>query len=225
MQIDVFSDTVCPWCLIGKRRLEQALAKRPQSDLQITWRTFQLNPEMPMEGMDRQTYLTRKFGGEQNAATLYGRIKQVGDEENIPFKFESIKRTPNTLDSHRLIRFAAIKGYSDEVVEALFEAYFFQGRDIGDRAVLQEIGVTAGLNETEVAEFLAGDEFLEEIRSEDTVARRMGIQGVPCFSFNGRHVLSGAQPVEVFWQMFDVVRADENSQPQNAEALKSPSEN
>ncbi len=218
MQIDVFSDTVCPWCLIGKRRLEQALAARPQTDLQITWRSFQLNPEMPGEGMDRQTYLTEKFGGEQNAATLYGRIKQVGDEEEIPFDFAAIQRTPNTVDSHRLIRFATVKGRSEEVVEALFEAYFFNGRDIGHHAVLKEIGSAAGLDEAEVSDFLAGDEFLEEIRSEDNIARRMGIQGVPCFVFDGHHVLSGAQPVEVFWQMFDVVRADQDSEaPQPAE--------
>ena len=209
MQIDIFSDTVCPWCLIGKRRLERALTEQPQENLQITWRAFQLNPDMPKGGMDRQAYLTRKFGGEENASSVYGRIKQVGDEEQIPFDFSAIRNTPNTVDSHRLIRFAAENGCSDQIVEALFKSYFFDGRDIGDHNVLREVAISAGMDETQVSEFLAGDRLIEEIQSEDSVARRMGIQGVPCFIFNGRHVLSGAQPAEVFWQMFDVVRADE----------------
>jgi predicted DsbA family dithiol-disulfide isomerase len=183
MHIDIFSDTVCPWCYIGKQRLEWALARRPQEALNITWRAFQLNPDMP-------------------------RIRGVGDEENIPFAFEAITRTPNTVDSHRLIRYAATLGHQDDVVQALFEAYFCAGRDIGERAVLAEIGAAAGLDETTVTEFLASGAQAAEILAEDNAARRMGIQGVPCFIIDGRHVLSGAQPPEVFLQMFDVVAAD-----------------
>ena len=213
MRIDIFSDTICPWCLIGKRRLERALAERPQGDLSIVWHAFQLNPDMPVEGMARQEYLSRKFGGERNAGSIYGRIEAIGAEEGIPFDFAAIQRTPNTLDSHRLIRLATFKGLSEAVVEGLFDAYFMQGRDIGDRSVLLEIAAQAGLEDERVQSLLTGDEFVEDVRTEDNLARRMGIQGVPCFIFNGRHVLSGAQPPEVFWQMFDVVHADTEEAP------------
>lgn len=208
MHIDIFSDTVCPWCYIGKQRLERALARRPQEALTITWRAFQLNPDMPTDGMERQRYLSTKFGGAENAATIYGRIRSVGEEESIPFDFEAIARTPNTVDSHRLIRYAAELGHQDDVVQAIFEAYFCDGRDIGDRQVLTEIGAAAGLDETSVIEFLTSGAQSAEILAEDNAARRMGIQGVPCFIIDGRHVLSGAQPPEVFLQMFDVVAAD-----------------
>jgi predicted DsbA family dithiol-disulfide isomerase len=212
MHIDIFSDTVCPWCYIGKQRLERALARRPRRTLSIVWRAFQLNPEMPPEGMERQLYLSRKFGGAENAASIYGRILGVGEEENIPFAFDAIARTPNTVDSHRLIRYAAELGHQDDVVQALFEAYFCAGRDIGDRRVLAEIGAAAGLDEKAVTEFLGSGAQAAEILAEDNAARRMGIQGVPCFIIDGRHVLSGAQPPEAFLQMFDVVDAEEAAQ-------------
>jgi predicted DsbA family dithiol-disulfide isomerase len=208
MHIDIFSDTVCPWCYIGKQRLERALARRPQETLTIVWRAFQLNPDMPAEGMERQRYLNTKFGGAENASTIYGRIRGVGEEENIPFDFDAITRTPNTVDSHRLIRYAAELGHQDDVVQALFEAYFCDGRDIGDRAVLAEIGAAVGLDQTQITDFLASGAQASEIMAEDSAARRMGIQGVPCFIIDGRHVLSGAQPPEVFLQMFDVVAAE-----------------
>ena len=117
MRIDIFSDTICPWCLIGKRRLSRALERRPQENLSVFWHAFQLNPDMPEGGMDRQTYLLRKFGGAQNAATIYGRIREVGKEEGIDFDFDAIKKTPNTVDSHRLIRLATVKGVAEAVVE------------------------------------------------------------------------------------------------------------
>jgi predicted DsbA family dithiol-disulfide isomerase len=208
IQIDIFSDTVCPWCLIGKRRLEAALAERPGLEVATRWRVFQLNPMMPRAGMDRQHYLTMKFGGPENAQHLYDRIRQAGAEDGIDFNFEAIVRTPNTLDSHRLIRWAAGHGRQDATVEALFQAYFLRGEDIGATAVLTAAAESAGLDPEEARAFLDSGELETEIADEDRQARNLGIDGVPCFIFNGRHALAGAQPPKVLLQMLDLARQE-----------------
>lgn len=213
MIVDIYSDTICPWCFIGKRRLERALAVRPQPDLVFRWRPFQLNPDMPAEGMERQTYLAHKFGGAENAQRVYDHIASAGEEEDIPFDFAGIKRTPNTLDSHRLIRMAEDDDTvdADAVVQALFDAYFLEGRDIGETEVLGEIAAGAGLERADVERRLASDEGIDLIRAEDTFARRSGITGVPCFVFNTRYALPGAQPPEVLLRMFETVRSEDQS--------------
>jgi len=195
MILDVFSDTICPWCYVGKRRLERALEARPQRDLKIRWRAFQLNPGMPAEGMDRKAYIDAKFGGAERSRAIYDTVRAAGASEGIAFAFERIRRTPNTLQSHRLIRFAGGRDRQDETLEALFRAYFMDGRNIGDRA--------------EAADYLAGDTDAEAVLGEDALARRAGINGVPCFIFNGRFALSGAQEPEAFFQLFDLAREDE----------------
>ena len=204
IQIDIFSDTICPWCLIGKRRLEAALKLRPDQQVQIRWRTFQLNPQMPREGMDRETYLNLKFGGAENATMIYDRIRGAGAEEGIDFAFEAIARTPNTLESHRLVRWAAGLGKETELVEVLFQAYFLRGEDIGAKAVLLQAAETAGLDREAAAAFLETDDLLAEVSEEDRQARALGIDGVPCFIFNGRHALAGAQPPKVLAEMLDI---------------------
>ena len=213
MHIDIFSDTICPWCFIGKRRLERALTERPQPDLTVSWRAFQLNPDMPAEGMERGRYLEIKFGGAVNAQAVYEQVCVAGDSENIPFAFDKMTRTPNTVDSHRLIRFAGDKGdkAQDAVVEALFNAYFLETRDIGDAEVLIETAAAAGLNPEEARAFLASGAQAEAIRAEDSSARGAGINGVPCFIFNRRHALAGAHPPEVLFQIFDLIREEEES--------------
>ncbi len=208
MEVDIFSDTICPWCFIGKRRLERALGERPQADLTIRWRAFQLNPDMPAAGMDRERYLELKFGGALNARAIYDQVRAAGDTEAIDFAFESMRRTPNTVDSHRLIRLAGASGRQDAVVEALFRAYFLEGEDIGDVEILVAAGTVAGLDEQELRKFLAGEAEADDVRAEDMAARRAGINGVPCFIFNGRHALSGAQPPEVLFQLFDLAREE-----------------
>jgi len=208
IHIDIFSDTICPWCLIGKRRLEKALAERPGLEPSIHWRAFQLNPMMPKAGMERQSYLSMKFGGAQNAGIVYDRIRRAGAEEGVDFAFDAIVRTPNTVDSHRLIRWAAGQDRESETVEALFQAYFFRGEDIGAMAVLVAAAEAAGLDPAEARAFLESSALEAEIVAEDRQARGLGIDGVPCFIFNGRHALAGAQPPKVLVQMLDLAQQE-----------------
>ncbi|MEJ1995903.1 MAG: DsbA family oxidoreductase [Limibacillus sp.] len=210
MRIDIFSDTVCPWCFIGKRRLERALEGVQPEEVEIHWRAFQLNPDMPAEGMDRRQYLETKFGGPDGAQQVYQQIASAGDGEGIDFQFKSIERTPNSVQSHRLVRFASSQGKQDAVVERLFKAYFLEGQNIGDDAVLVELAVEAGLDKAEAEAFIAGDEHREEILAEDLYARQQGINGVPCFIFNGRYALSGAQDPSVLRKVIDSLLASED---------------
>lgn len=208
MQIDVFSDPICPWCFIGKRRLERALAARPAIPASINWRAFQLNPAMPTTGMDRDAYLTTKFGSATEADRLYRHIGQVGAMEGLGFRFDAITVTPNTVDAHRLIRFAGLHACQDVVVEHLFSAYFMRGLDIGERQVLLEIGEDAGLEVGLLDHYLSSTEDVEAVRNEDMHARQIGIEGVPCFIVNGRYALSGAQEPEAFFSLFDMVQEE-----------------
>ena len=196
MQIDIYSDIVCPWCYVGKRRLERALTSVGGA-VHVTWRPFQLNPTMPLEGMDRTTYLKGKFG----SLEVFGRMKEqllaAGTEEGIPFAFEKIQRTPNTFAAHRLVWYAAEHGQQDEVVEALFRSYFVEGKNIGDVKTLAHAAAEAGLDRTEIEQFLASEKGVVEVKAEEAMGRRLGIRGVPYFVFNGRISLSGAQPPDI----------------------------
>jgi len=208
MQIDVFSDPICPWCFIGKRRLERALAARPAVPASINWRAFQLNPAMPAAGMDRDAYLTTKFGSATEADRLYRHIGQVGAMEGLGFRFDAITVTPNTSDAHRLIRLASLHDCQDAVAEHLFSAYFLRGLNIGDRQVLCEIGEDVGLEGGLIDRYLSSTEDVETVRNEDMHARQIGIEGVPCFIVNGRFALSGAQEPEAFFSLFDMVQEE-----------------
>lgn len=216
MLIDIVSDTICPWCFIGKRRLERALAERPDLDVQIGWRPFQLNPDMPPEGMDRQAYLAAKFGGETRAKRTYAPVLAAAEGEGIAIDYDRIRKTPNTLASHLLIRWAAAYDAQYQVVEQLFRRYFLEGQDISDHTVLTQVARDAGMDADLVAVWLAEGRDIDIIRNEDKVAREMGIRGVPCFIFDRRYALSGAQDPEVILQVLDlaVKEARENaSQP------------
>jgi predicted DsbA family dithiol-disulfide isomerase len=211
MEMDIFADVVCPWCFIGKRRLEAALAERPQPGMIVRWRAFQLNPGMPAEGMDRRQYLETKFGGPENAQRMYDQIAQVGREVGIDFDFERIGRTPNTVDAHRLIRMGAAGECEDAVVEGLFRAYFLEGRNIGERDVLVDVADTAGLDRLEAAEYLTGPWERENVEQEDLAGRQAGITGVPTFIVNRKHAVPGAQPPEVLFKLFDLGREGDAS--------------
>ncbi len=199
LTIDVVSDVVCPWCFIGKRRLEGALAlyakAHPDAPAPtVTWRPFQLNPGMPDEGMSRAEYVQRKFGDRGGA--VYDRVTAVGREVGIPFAFDRIARQPNTLAAHSLIELAETRGAQDALVEAFFRAYFLDGADLTTRANLVAIATGAGLDRAEVEAWLDDTNARDLAGAEDQRAREIGIEGVPFFIFNGRVALSGAHPAE-----------------------------
>jgi predicted DsbA family dithiol-disulfide isomerase len=209
IRIDIVSDTVCPWCFIGKRRLEAALKQRGDGEpVEIHWRPYQLNPDMPEGGVDRRDYLEAKFGGPERARQAYGRVEQAGATAGIAFAFDRIPRTPNTIKSHRLIHRASTLGKQDAVVEALFNAYFLEGRDIGAIDTLVECATAAGLPAEDIRAYLEGDEDAELIRGLDGRAREMGIDGVPCFIFNSHYAVSGAQDPSVFLKIFDMLKRE-----------------
>jgi len=207
MEIDIIFDTVCPWCYIGKRRLEKALAQRPQVKARPRWRPFLLNPEMPPEGIDRSAYLMKKFGSEARVRRIYGAIGEAGQSVEIEFAFDRIDRTPNSVDSHRLVRFAEARGRADDVVEALFVEFFIKGRDIGDTDVLLEVGAANGLDRKTLKAYLRGDDDVAVIHDENARAHRLGINGVPSFAFNGKLLISGAQEPQVLVRMLDAALA------------------
>lgn len=209
MQIDIFFDLVCPWCFIGKHRMDRALADRPGLPVELNWQPFQLNPGMPPAGMDRRDYLSAKFGGSGRAAQIYAMVAETAERDGLTLDLEAIHRTPNTLDAHRLARHAARRGCDPATAaEAIFRAYFQQGRDIGNRGVLADIAGELGLDHEEAAQHLGGRGDINHVRTADAAARRMGIQAVPCFVFDRRYALSGAQEPESFFPMFDLAGAE-----------------
>jgi predicted DsbA family dithiol-disulfide isomerase len=196
--IEVFSDVVCPWCYIGKRRLEIALdLLGGDNDVEILWKPFQLNPGMPPEGIERQAYRSAKFGSWERSLELDARVASVGASVGIAFAFDRIARTPNTFDAHRLIDYARTDGKQHALVQSLFRAYFTEGRDIGDRQVLAELGAEAGLDRAELEGLLSSDGRAGEVRLEEERGRRLGINGVPYFLIEGRVALSGAHEPEI----------------------------
>ena len=214
LTIDIVSDVVCPWCFIGKRRLEGALAlyakAHPDAPAPaVTWRPFQLNPGMPDEGMAREEYVRRKFGGQGGA--VYDRVSAVGREVGIAFRFDQIKRQPNTLAAHSLIELAEARSAQDAVVEAMFKAYFLDGVDLTDRASLVATAAGAGLDRAEVEEWLDNAQAREVAAAEDARAREIGIEGVPFFIFNSRVGVSGAHPSEALLEAMK--QAEQPEQP------------
>jgi predicted DsbA family dithiol-disulfide isomerase len=193
--IDVVSDVVCPWCYVGKHRLEKALAMMPERTFTIFWRPFQLDPAIPKEGIPRQAYLERKFGRERLAA-LHTPLIEIGMAEGIPFAFDKITRSPNTLDAHRLLRWAHEAGKQNEMADRLFALYFTEGADVGDRNVLTKAAADVGLDAALVSRFLGTEADLDPVIAEITGAQKMGITGVPTFIFAARFALSGAHPAE-----------------------------
>jgi predicted DsbA family dithiol-disulfide isomerase len=207
LTIDVISDLICPWCYVGKRRLEKAIALAGWGDPRVRWHPFQLNPQMPKEGMSRKEYRSAKFGSWERSLALDERVVTEGRAEGLTFAFDKIERTPNTLDAHRLIWLADQGGIQDAVVEALFRAYFTEGQDIGDVATLLSVTSAAGLDRSWAESLLNGDEGMDAIRSAEIQSRRAGVQGVPFFIINDKAALSGAMEPAVFVDAFN--RADD----------------
>jgi len=201
LHIDVVSDVICPWCFIGKRRLEKAITAQ-QHEVQVRWLPFQLNPMMPKEGISRREYRTKKFGSWERSLELDDRVIEVGKAERINFAFERIERTPNTLDAHRLIWLADKEGAQGAVVEALFRAYFTDGRDISKRQTLLDVVAEAGLDRARADGVLNRDDGLEAMKEAEELARRLRVEGVPFFVVNNKITLSGAQQPEAFLDAF-----------------------
>ena len=214
MQIDVISDTVCPWCFIGKRRLQKAMALRPDIAFDVRWRPYQLDAAVPKGGMDRQAYMRAKFGDDpQKIVEMYKLIAAEGAKDGIEFDFASIQRRPNTLDSHRLIRWAEAAGVQDDVVERLFIGYFENAEDIGDIRILADIADMCGMDGMEVAEMLESDTDLSLVTREDEIAREMGVTGVPAMIFGNRLAVSGAREADVLVSVIDRVSEMTGNQP------------
>lgn len=207
--IDIVSDVVCPWCFLGKRRLEKALAMFPDQRFAVHWRPFQLDPTIPREGMSRQVYLERKFGAAR-LATLHDPLIAAGKAEGIPFAFDKITRSPNTLNAHRLIRWADDAGRQNEMVERLFNLYFIEGGDLGDNVTLIKAAIDAGLDGMLVTQLLATDADLDPVIAEINSAQEIGITGVPTFIFAQRYGLPGAQPPEILRRAIEAYALTKN---------------
>lgn len=213
LTIDVVSDVVCPWCYVGMRRLDKALAGWSAADYELRWRPYQLDPTIPAGGVDRRRYMLAKFGSEEKLQEIFGRLRAVGDEEEIDFDFDAIAVSPNTLDAHRLIRWAA-NAQADHVqhrmVARLFELYFENGADIGDHGVLVEAARQVGLDDVLVETLLASDQDKDAVSQEIETARQMGVTGVPCFLLAGQYAVVGAQETNQLADAFRQVKAQLN---------------
>jgi predicted DsbA family dithiol-disulfide isomerase len=196
LRIDAYADVVCPWCHIGRSRVKAALAERPDLDVDIRWRPFQLHPDMPAEGRDWRSFAEEKFGSWDRAQSMFERVAALGEEEGLAFDFDALANAPNTTDAHRLILWAEDEGRGDAAADAFFRAYFADGADLTDGATLAGVAARAGLPEAGARAVLEGDAYAEAVAESQQKAGRLGIQGVPCYVFNGRYALSGAQPVD-----------------------------
>ncbi|WP_425078353.1 DsbA family oxidoreductase [Ruegeria denitrificans] len=213
VKLDILSDPICPWCYIGKTQLDKALANAPDHPFVIEWHPFQLNPDMPDAGMDRREYLERKFGGKDGAVRAYAPVVEQAEKAGLNINFEAMERTPNTLDAHRLIHWAGIEGKQNEVVDALFDAYFVQGRDIGDHEVLADIADSTGMDAAVVMKLLKSDADREEIRNRDAHSRKMGVSSVPTFIVANQHAVPGAQPPEMWEKVIAEIMSQLEASP------------
>ena len=207
IELDIFSDTVCPWCYIGKKRLENALNKYKNLKIKQTWRPFQLNPGMPPDGMDRQEYLISKFGSSDAAKTVYENIYEEGVKEGINFNFDLIEVTPNSFNSHRLLALAYNANIQEKVLDDLFESYFLHGKDIGDPNILLEIAIKHNIDAEEFKSYLSDQENIEPLANEEIQAKKMGINSIPTFIVNKQIVINGAQTSENFELIFEKLKA------------------
>jgi len=203
VRIDVVSDVVCPWCFIGKHRLEKALALRPGVTVEVHWRPYFLNDWIPRKGISREQYLTTKFGSPERYKRIAQRVTAAAAEEGLVYAADKVKRQPNTLDCHRLIRWAEVEGKAGEMKQKLMDLYFTQGADLTDRDTLVQAAVAVGLDADTVREGLASDQDVAAIEQEALSAKESGIEGVPCFIFGGKFTVSGAQSPEYLAEAID----------------------
>ena len=208
--VDVISDVVCPWCFIGKRKLDAALAelqgREPSVNVAVRWHPFELNPDLPARGILRTEYLERKWGSVARANETYARVRDAGERVGIAFRFDRIERQPNTFDAHRLVAWAQARGDASALVERLFGAYFLEGRFVGDRAELAKIAAEAGLPGDDALTMLGSDALRADVSNESREALDVGVRGVPFYIFNGRIGVSGAQDPATLLEAMDAAR-------------------
>lgn len=207
VQLDIFSDPVCPWCLIGKTRLDRALEQIGDHPFRIEWHPFQLHPEMPKGGMDRRDFLETAFDGQMNAACAYVEVQRAADELGLELNLGAITRQPNTLNAHRLIHWAGLEGRQTAIVSALFKAYFREGRDIGDAGTLADIAASSGMDRDLTTRLLSSEADLDDIRARDADARHKGVKAVPTYLVDRRYVVSGAQTSDWWKQVAEEIAA------------------
>ena len=211
LALDVVSDVVCPWCYLGKKRLEKALALAAPLAVTVRWRPYQLDPTIPPEGKSRAAYLAEKFRDPARVEVMHRDLAALGAAEGIAFRFEAIAVSPNTLDAHRLSRWALGAGVQEAVVDALFRAYFVEGRDVGDRSVLAGIAGACGMDSAEIADLLASDADCARVEEEIALARRIGVTGVPTFIVGERYALVGAQAPEALAEALAAIAARQDA--------------
>ncbi|MBP9182576.1 MAG: DsbA family oxidoreductase [Fuscovulum sp.] len=198
VRLDIFSDPVCPWCYVGKANLDRALADQPDPPFTILWHPFQLNPDMPAGGVDKRRYLEEKFGGKGRVDAVHDRLREVAREAGLPLNPDIPQRIPNTLDAHRLIHWAGIEGRQSQVVSALFQAYWAEGRDIGAPQVLADIAAACGMDRAATLRLLQSDADASDLIARDRDARAKGVTAVPTFLIAQHYVVSGAQPADLW---------------------------
>lgn len=208
LTIDIVSDVMCPWCYIGKRRLEQALDLEPHLNVAINWRPFQLDATIPADGMSRQEYLSNKFGDDEEARQIYSQIEEAGEVEGLAFAFDLIEKSPNTLNAHRLIRWSLTTGHQGALVESLFRLFFIEGADIGDNKVLADAADAVGMDRDVVERLLDGDSDMAEVKEEISHAQKIGVTGVPCFIIDQKYAIMGAQQPETLVQALQQALAE-----------------
>ena len=213
VQLDILSDPICPWCYIGKAQLDRALEAEPLHPFAIQWHPFQLNPDMPATGMDRRTYLEAKFGGKDAAVRAYAPVVEHAEAAGLEINFDAMTRTPNTIDAHRLIHWAGIETKQTLAVDALFRAYFVEGRDIGQADVLADIADGIGMDASVVLRLLDTDADRADIARRDEEARKMGVSSVPTFIVAGKHAVPGAQPPELWRKVIAELRGSAPDTP------------
>ena len=207
VSIDVISDVICPWCFLGKRRLDKAIASVPEIEVEVNFRPYFLDPTIPPEGLDRHHYMVAKFG-EERLKTIHDPLIAAGKEDGVPYDFDKITRTPSSMNAHRLLRWSHLIGSQRTVAEALFTAYWSWGQDISNIEVLKTIAIVNGLNGPEIAEELAGDRDKKEVMEEAGLAQQIGVTGVPTFVVNRKYGATGAQPAAALAELIRKVAAE-----------------
>ncbi len=203
IRLDIFSDPVCPWCMIGKANLDRALEQHPEHPFAIEWHPFQLNPDMAPDGVDKRSYLAARFGGHDKLEQIHARLREAAKAAGVDLDPDTPSRIPNTLNAHRLIHWAGLEGRQSAMVSALFRAYWREGRDIGDTATLAAIAGEVGLDGAAITRLLASDADADDLIARDQDARAKGVTAVPTFLIAQQFVLSGAQPSELWGQVID----------------------